>query len=263
MPAADLRASTADDRGSFAEGIFNVSDLFLSEQRPCHAQCDAQRASHRSQALINLCAGKLKILVSVFHGLELRARFGYRSGNQLVQRLNLVHMAAAIHEVQRLCALGRKNVPGRGDERGLGERQRVMRIGPGQNLLLVSNTAKETIDELYERVGCLGGTVTGHGERLARANVLSLQHFVELGDPVDGDVWYESTIDSARGMGEVAEVARQGVTVLGRDSPAGVRLENMARFGDHISESIIRAAEQVRELLYTTPAASTEDNAAD
>jgi DNA-binding transcriptional regulator GbsR (MarR family) len=70
---------------------------------------------------------------------------------------------------------------------------------------------------------------------------------------VDDDVWYQSTIASARGIAQVAEIARQGVGVLGRDSPAAARLENIARFSDFISESILRAAEQVREVLHTKP----------
>ncbi|MEY9947930.1 helix-turn-helix domain-containing protein [Kitasatospora sp. GAS1066B] len=70
---------------------------------------------------------------------------------------------------------------------------------------------------------------------------------------VDGDVWYRSTIASARGIAQVAETARQGVGVLGRDSPAAARLENIARFSDFISETMLRAAEQAREVLHTKP----------
>lgn len=70
---------------------------------------------------------------------------------------------------------------------------------------------------------------------------------------VDEDVWYQSTIASARGIARVAQTARQGVTVLGRDSPAAARLENIARFSDFISESMLRAAEQVRDVLHTKP----------
>ncbi|QMU69968.1 helix-turn-helix domain-containing protein [Streptacidiphilus sp. P02-A3a] len=70
---------------------------------------------------------------------------------------------------------------------------------------------------------------------------------------VDDDVWYQSTIASARGVAQVAETARQGVSVLGRDTPAAARLENIARFSDFVSESILRAAEQVREILHTKP----------
>jgi DNA-binding MarR family transcriptional regulator len=74
---------------------------------------------------------------------------------------------------------------------------------------------------------------------------------------VDDDVWYQSTIASARGIAQVAKTARQGVSVLGPGTPAAARLENIARFSDFISESILRAAEQVREVLYTKPGASS------
>jgi hypothetical protein len=76
---------------------------------------------------------------------------------------------------------------------------------------------------------------------------------------VDDDVWYQSTIASARGIAQVAETARQGVGILGRDSPAAARLENIARFSDFISESILRAAEQVREVLSTKPETTPGD----
>lgn len=77
---------------------------------------------------------------------------------------------------------------------------------------------------------------------------------------VDDDVWYQSTIASARGSAEIAETARQGVSVLGAGTPAAARLENIARFSDFISESILRAAEQVREVLYTKPSGDTSSD---
>ncbi|MEV4543249.1 helix-turn-helix domain-containing protein [Micromonospora echinaurantiaca] len=74
---------------------------------------------------------------------------------------------------------------------------------------------------------------------------------------VDDDVWYQSMIASARSHARLAETARQGVRVLGSHTPAATRLENIARFVDFVGESIIRAAEQAREILYTkTDAAS-------
>lgn len=68
---------------------------------------------------------------------------------------------------------------------------------------------------------------------------------------VDDDVWYQSMIASARSHAQLAETARQGVRVLGSHTPAAIRLENIARFVDFVGESIIRAAEQAREILYT------------
>ncbi|MEU8590197.1 helix-turn-helix domain-containing protein [Streptomyces sp. NPDC048664] len=68
---------------------------------------------------------------------------------------------------------------------------------------------------------------------------------------VDNEVWYQGTIASARGTVQLAETARQGVAVLGAGTPAAARLENIARFMDFVGESILRAAEQAREVLST------------
>ncbi|WP_282944069.1 GbsR/MarR family transcriptional regulator [Cellulomonas endometrii] len=65
----------------------------------------------------------------------------------------------------------------------------------------------------------------------------------------DGDVWYQSMIATVRNNAELAETARRGVQLLGRDTPAGDRLENMARFMDFVSASILRAAEDARDIL--------------
>jgi DNA-binding transcriptional regulator GbsR (MarR family) len=77
----------------------------------------------------------------------------------------------------------------------------------------------------------------------------------------DNDVWYQSTIASARSNDQLAETARQGVAILGPHTPAAARLENIARFLDFISESIIRAAEQAREVLHTKPETTSNDTA--
>jgi len=69
----------------------------------------------------------------------------------------------------------------------------------------------------------------------------------------DNDVWYQSMVASARANAQVVEIARQGVRVLGPATPAGARLENIARFMDFVGESIARAAEQAREVLYAKP----------
>lgn len=68
---------------------------------------------------------------------------------------------------------------------------------------------------------------------------------------VDNDVWFQAMVATARANARLAETARQGVGILGPDTPAAVRLENVARFVDFVGESITRAAEQAREILYT------------
>ncbi|MFF5211178.1 helix-turn-helix domain-containing protein [Streptosporangium sp. NPDC000396] len=68
---------------------------------------------------------------------------------------------------------------------------------------------------------------------------------------VDDDLWHQSTIASGRSLAQVVDLARQGVGILGRDTPAAIRLESVARYLDFVGESLIRAAEQAREVLYT------------
>ncbi|MGS2615759.1 helix-turn-helix domain-containing protein [Micromonospora sp. LZ34] len=73
----------------------------------------------------------------------------------------------------------------------------------------------------------------------------------------DNDVWYQGMIESARSHAQLAETARQGVRILGPDTPAAARLENIARFVDFVGESITRAAEQAREILSTKPGSTS------
>ncbi|GAA3080838.1 helix-turn-helix domain-containing protein [Streptomyces rectiviolaceus] len=79
---------------------------------------------------------------------------------------------------------------------------------------------------------------------------------------VDNDVWYEGMIAAARSHAQLAVTARQGVSVLGPDSPAAARLEGIARFVDFVGEGMARAAEQAREVLYTE-AGTASDGAAE
>jgi hypothetical protein len=76
---------------------------------------------------------------------------------------------------------------------------------------------------------------------------------------IDDDVWYQAMMRSARDNARLAETARQGVGILGPDTPAAARLENIARFLDFVGESITRAAEEAREVLYTKAEATSGD----
>ncbi|MFD0883817.1 helix-turn-helix domain-containing protein [Streptosporangium algeriense] len=78
---------------------------------------------------------------------------------------------------------------------------------------------------------------------------------------VDDDVLYQSTVASARATAYLGEIARQGVGVLGPGTPAAARLENIARFVTFVSESIVRAADQAREILHTKPEATSDGTA--
>ncbi|WP_371674626.1 helix-turn-helix domain-containing protein [Streptomyces sp. NBC_00289] len=77
----------------------------------------------------------------------------------------------------------------------------------------------------------------------------------------DDDVWYQGMIAAARAHAQLAETARQGVRVLGPDTPAAARLQGIARFVDFVGESMIRASEQAREVLYTKAETTSGDTA--
>lgn len=72
---------------------------------------------------------------------------------------------------------------------------------------------------------------------------------------IDDDLWYQSMEASVRSLAQQVEIAREGVGVLGPGTPAATRLENVARFLDFVGESLGRAAEQARAVLYTTSGA--------
>ncbi|EST26923.1 helix-turn-helix domain-containing protein [Streptomyces roseochromogenus] len=80
---------------------------------------------------------------------------------------------------------------------------------------------------------------------------------------VDTDVFYQGMMAAARSNAQLAETARQGVGLLGPGTPAATRLENIARFVDFVAESIARAAEQARDILYTEPAYTKSETASD
>jgi DNA-binding transcriptional regulator GbsR (MarR family) len=68
---------------------------------------------------------------------------------------------------------------------------------------------------------------------------------------VDDELFYQATVASARANDQLVEIARRGVAILGPHTAAATRLENIARFLEFISESIVRAAEGARDVLHT------------
>ncbi|MFI5828265.1 helix-turn-helix domain-containing protein [Streptomyces sp. NPDC051578] len=75
---------------------------------------------------------------------------------------------------------------------------------------------------------------------------------------IDENLWYHSMEASVRALTQQVEISRQGVGILGPGTPAAVRLENVARFLDFVAESLARAAEQARDVLYSKAEASSD-----
>jgi DNA-binding transcriptional ArsR family regulator len=66
---------------------------------------------------------------------------------------------------------------------------------------------------------------------------------------VDGDVWYQASVASARTNDELAEAALKGAEILGPDTPAGARLGDTGRFLMYLGADILERAEYWRKAL--------------
>ncbi len=123
-----------------------------------------------------------------------------------------------------------------------------------------SLTASELVQRLQVSPSSVSKAITfleGQGLVLRQRDERRRERYV-----ADNDVWYQSMIASARSHARLADTARQGVDVLGPGTPAAVRLENIARFVDFVGESITRAAEQAREILYVEAGTTSDGTAA-
>ncbi|MGW0105441.1 helix-turn-helix domain-containing protein [Streptomyces sp. XHT-2] len=127
--------------------------------------------------------------------------------------------------------------------------------------LTLSDSGSLTAAELAERL------------RVSPASVSKAIAFLETQDLVrrfrdeggrrerygfDEDIWYRSMAAGARSTAQIAATSREGVDVMGPGTPAATRLENAARFLDFVSETMLRAAEEARELLHGKPHESAE-----
>jgi DNA-binding transcriptional regulator GbsR (MarR family) len=64
---------------------------------------------------------------------------------------------------------------------------------------------------------------------------------------IDGDIWYQSWLASARKNTLLANVAHSGAEALDPTTPAGARLKNMGRLLEHLGDDMVRAAERWRD----------------
>ena len=118
--------------------------------------------------------------------------------------------------------------------------------------LYTTDSGSLSASELVQRLGVSPASVSKAITFLERLDLVRRERDERRRERyvVDDDVWYQSMLRSARDNAQLADTARQGVGILGPDTPAAARLENIARFLDFVGESITRAAEQAREILY-------------
>ncbi|GAA2635083.1 helix-turn-helix domain-containing protein [Actinomadura fulvescens] len=121
--------------------------------------------------------------------------------------------------------------------------------------LYTTDSGSLTAAELAQRLQVSPATISKATTALESLELIRRERAERRRDRyvVDDDLWYQSMLRSARDNALLVEAAKQGVTILGPGTPAATRLENIARYLDFVTESITRAAEQAREILYSKP----------
>lgn len=61
---------------------------------------------------------------------------------------------------------------------------------------------------------------------------------------IDDRTWYRTTLNLARASGEKATTARRGAEILGATTPAGLRLDEIARYLDYLGREMVHAVER-------------------
>ncbi|MEU0300277.1 helix-turn-helix domain-containing protein [Streptomyces sp. NPDC006175] len=124
--------------------------------------------------------------------------------------------------------------------------------------LVVTDTGTLTASELAQRLQVSPASVSKAVAYLEEQAFIRRERDERRRDRyvVDNDVWYQSMAASARSSAQIVETAEQGVGVLGAGTPAATRLENIARFMAFVTEGIMRAADQARDVLHTGPDSS-------
>ncbi|MET9441549.1 helix-turn-helix domain-containing protein [Streptomyces sp. NPDC006610] len=192
-----------------------------------------------------------------------------RNGGPTGYRADLAHRAAERRAHRRRPAPPGPERPGRGDGRDaeavreFEETFTTVLMASGMPLmtarvlacLILTDTGSLTAAELVQRLRVSPASVSKAVAFLESQSLLRREQGERRRERyiVDDDVFYQSMMASARSTAHIGEITRQGVGVLGPDTPAAVRLENIARYLAFISESIARAAEQARDILHSKP----------
>lgn len=117
--------------------------------------------------------------------------------------------------------------------------------------LYTTDTGSLTAAELTQRLQVSPASISAAVRNLEEQGLISRER-----DPrrrrdryvIDEDVWYRAMIASARTNSLLADTVRDGAEILGKNTPAGARLEDTSHFLERVYDELIRAAEHWREV---------------
>jgi DNA-binding transcriptional regulator GbsR (MarR family) len=107
--------------------------------------------------------------------------------------------------------------------------------------LLASDSGRATAAELTDRLGASPAAISGAVRYLTQLALIARErvpgsrrdHYVLF-----DDVWYKATLTKDRRMVHLADRLRDGITVLGPDTPAGHRLTETLAFFDFMQREL-------------------------
>ncbi|WUE13119.1 MarR family transcriptional regulator [Nonomuraea sp. NBC_00507] len=119
--------------------------------------------------------------------------------------------------------------------------------------LLTSDSGNLTVADLTERLRVSPASISkavGALEQLGfvtRERDNRRERYV-----IDDEVWYRAWLVGTRSMALWADTIREGVDLLGAQSPASIRLKTASRFFDLLSRDMAQAAEHYRRTFSGT-----------
>ncbi|MFF4615083.1 helix-turn-helix domain-containing protein [Nonomuraea jabiensis] len=119
--------------------------------------------------------------------------------------------------------------------------------------LFTSDTGNLTVAELTERLRVSPASISKGVGWLEQVGLVRRERDNRRERyAIDAEVWYRAWLVGTRSMMLWTETVREGVDILGADTPAGVRLATASRFFELISTDMAQAAEHYRQTFAPT-----------
>lgn len=115
--------------------------------------------------------------------------------------------------------------------------------------IYVTDSGSMTAGELAGRLGVSPASISKSVAYLENRGLVRRERASRRGREryvIDGDMWYQSMIASARSNELLSEATLRGAHIFGADTPAGARLVDASEFLGQISKAIVQVVEDWR-----------------
>ncbi|MFC5144548.1 helix-turn-helix domain-containing protein [Streptomyces aureoversilis] len=129
--------------------------------------------------------------------------------------------------------------------------------------IFTTDSGSVTAADLVRRLSVSPASISKAVGRLAKQELIRRERDArERRDRyvIDDDVWHRAMLANIRFNTALAATARDGAGVLGAQSPAGARLNNMGQLLEHVSHDLLRSVEHWQHVLSARRAPQTRDD---